>query len=550
MERRLVGIAPAAERTRRRRLFDALEEAFPVRFEARAPDALGGLDAAVLIAAGEHVERSATHGMPTVVATADERWGTHSDAPPDAGYALAATGELDARLRGRFLRDPAAWYAAPVRVEPGDRVLARFGRAPVWVRREGAGGRRDVVALVPDELAPGEALRERLRGGGRSLALLPLIELLRAVTEDLAFRPPELRACFVIDDPNLHWPSYGHVRFAELGRHAADEDYHAAMAMVALDGWVAHPAAARVFRERADRLSLVVHGNDHVIEELGRPWSEARFHAAFAQALRRCAAFERRSGVRVDRVIAPPHGACSERAAAAMFALGFEALCVSRPFPWLAVPPLSWLTRPPRSSPLAGWQPATLVSGGLPVVLRTPLWMSDDELVLRAYLDQPLVLYGHHGDVREGLDVLAERARFINGLGGVRWGPLAAIARSNVETRREGPELRVRPLGRLVHVDVPAGVERLRVLLPPIHGGAGRVVIRRPGRPLVLRGGDPLPVGAGRYEIELLAPTRLDAAAIPPPPWRPWPVARRLAGESKDRLAALRRPPSARRAPA
>jgi hypothetical protein len=372
--------------------------------------------------------------------------------------------------------------------------------------------------------------------------LLPLVELLRRITSDLAFSSPPARACFLIDDPNLHWPSYGYVRFRKLALHAEEHGYHAAMAMVPRDARVVHPAAARLFRDRSDRLSLVMHGNDHVLEEFGGKASENRHQAVLAQAMRRIAAFERRTGVPVGRVMVAPHGVCSEAAARPMRLLGLEALCISRPYPWLARPPHSWLTRPHDSSPLAAWEPATFVAGGLPVLLRIPLSASSDRVVLGAYLNEPLVFYGHHVDLRRGFDLLADRARLINGLGPVRWSSLAGIAESNVATRNEGDLLRIRPFSRRIRLEIPEGVARGRVELPPVHGASGddTVVLSGQGEPEVAAAvGEEFPVRPGSWVLKLRPADALDPATVPPPAWRPWPLARRLAGEGRDRVTAF-----------
>ena len=63
------------------------------------------------------------------------------------------------------------------------------------------------------------------------------------------------------------------------------------------------------------------------------------------------------------------------------------------------------------------------------MLLRHPLVSRDaPELVLRAFLDQPLILYGHHEDVAPGLDVLGEAAEDVNRLGETRWCSLGEIA--------------------------------------------------------------------------------------------------------------------------
>ncbi len=126
------------------------------------------------------------------------------------------------------------------------------------------------------------------------------------------------RASFIIDDPNLHWPSYGHVRFPELALDAAENGYHVAFGTIPLDAWLVHPGVARLFRENRHVLSLLVHGNDHLREELNRPRSDREALALLAQALQRVTALERRAGVGVSRVMVAPHGLCGEQMMRAM----------------------------------------------------------------------------------------------------------------------------------------------------------------------------------------------------------------------------------------
>jgi hypothetical protein len=546
----IVAVIPAAERDRRARLFDVLERAYPVRFEGRSPAALGDVDAAVLIAAGVEAEREvAASDVRCLVALGEEDPGHadgsptpgHADGSPtpgpaDAAFELGTSAALDSRLRGQRLSDPAAAAAAPVAVERGDTVLAARDGAPLWTVRADGAGRRDTVAVAPAELEPEEPLRARIQDG-RALALLPLLHLVREVTTERDFTPPPPRATFLLDDPNLHWTSYGHLRYRDIVRHADEHGYHAAMAMVPLDGWLAHPAAARLFRSRSDRLSLCFHGNDHVLQELLRPRSEDARRAMLAQALRRVGGFERRTGLRVARVMTAPHGGCSEEMARDMLALGYDALCIARPYPWAARPPVSWLTGPEDASPLAAFGPATLVAGGLPVLLRRPFDESIGEIALRAYLDQPLILYGHHDDLEGGLGLFAEWAGRVAAIAPAHWTSLDEIARTNHSTRVEGDLLRVRMHGRRASVDVPAGVERLAVELPPASGSDGRerVVsangrIGSPGEQLALE------TAGGRIEISLVRRDALDPRAVRAPSWRPWPLMRRLAGEGRDRL--------------
>jgi hypothetical protein len=95
--------------------------------------------------------------------------------------------------------------------------------------------------------------------------------------------------------------------------------------------------------------------------------------------------------------------------------------------------------------------------------------------------------------------------------------------------------LAVRPHTHRVVVDVPDGVEELRIDL-----GALRLAPDAPVRAGVVSttADRLLPVaGAGRIELDL-RPAPL-AQTVGAPPRRLWPVARRLAGEGRDRMAAV-----------
>ncbi len=384
-QRLRVGVIPAREHALRPRLWDALEAAYPVSFAGREAGALRELDALVAVGVGPDTAALDPAGLPCLHATATE------ETPDAANRADGAS-------------------------------LTRVGAA---------------VACIPDELAEGEALRERLRPG-RNRALLALARFLAELTAHLRPPPAPLHAAFVIDDPNLRRRRYGHIDYAELLEHARSHGYHVAIAMVPLDGRLARRdgAATRLFRAGARNLSLCVHGNDHDGPDLGRPTRDADALALVGQALRRTAAFEARTGLPVDRVMVPPHERLSEPVARALRAYGFAGVCTTRPYPWVAnTPERHWLARPPAAGPLAAWNPVDLVAGGLPVLLRAEFEHPREDLALRAFLGQPLILYGHHDLLAEGPDALAQAAGEINRLGEVKWSSLGTIARALTPAR-------------------------------------------------------------------------------------------------------------------
>lgn len=531
-----VAVTPARERRLRARLFDALEAAYSVRFEGREPGALDGaaglyaIGPTAAVAAGSAREA----GVPALIAVGEETDAAGTRWP----LALADHGALARPLRGARLSE--SWVRRTPLLDGTGEALATIDGAPAWMLHPAGGVVRQSVAAAPAELADGEALRSRL-AVGRCLALLALTQFVIDLTTECGFQPPPVRAAFVLDDPNLRWPTYGHVRYGELLRSAAARRYHTAIAMVPLDAWPAHPRAVRLFREGRAQLSICTHGNDHNGPELGRPRSCAEALPLAAQAIARTAAFERRTGVPVDRVMVPPHERLSEGTASALVACGFEALCHTRPYPWITQSPdLPWLTRPAGGGPLVGWRSAEVMSGGLPLLLRRAFDFDREDLSLRAYLGQPLIISGHHDLLEHGTIALEEGAAQVNRLGEVQWCSLGQIARSSFETRRDGDVLQIRVLGRRISVDIPAGVRQLNLDLSAFPEASRFQVRRGASRQTSLgRVDDPVVAVDGPGRVGLRLPDTLEPVALPNRRLRLRPLARRLVSEGRDRARPM-----------
>jgi hypothetical protein len=502
----------------------ALQEVLPVTFEARSAEQLRGLDGLLVF------DPAGLEAAPVVPALMiPSQCGASRREPVEFSHSE----HVQRPLRGRRLVESVAHESTDRLPSRADAILATVGRDAVWWRTQTGGSCAYFSAFGAEEIRLEQTLRGNLRAGC-FMGLVPLLQFLGELCKELTWSERALQASFVIDDPNLHWPSYGYLRYADLIEHASRHSYHVGIAMVPRDGWLVSERAAKLVRENGERISLLVHGNDHVSRELGGLRTDRAAELAIGQALRRIASFERRARLTVGRVMAPPHGACSEPALRAMFRFGFDAACISRADPWR--------DRLPPWSPLAGWSPAELVGGGLPVLPRQAIGAPREDLIFRALLRQPLIVYGHHWDVAEGLDVLDQAAQEINRLGDVRWGPLETIASENYLSRREGELLVVQMHSRRARIDVPAGVTALRVQTPATLGdplwsglsyGRDQAVMRRS---TVGWSSGPLDV-APCAELELaLPPARpLDQRSLPEPPRKLWPPVRRGLVELRDR---------------
>jgi hypothetical protein len=326
-------------------------------------------------------------------------------------------------FRGRSLRTKVAFPPSGLTLRPDERPLATCDLGPVWAfsEREGAKHYRSAFALPS---LPADGSLQDVLNGIRFLELVPLLHWLREMSASSRYSSSPLKACFIFDDPNLHWPRYGFVDYRQLATHAEKENYHVSFATIPLDTWFTHRGAAEIFRSHQNRLSLMVHGNNHIKRELARAYTEAERIFLLQQAIRRIERLERRSGLVVARVMVPPHGACSEEMLAALPACGFEAACISHGSLRAHNKSRAW-------TKTLGFLPSELIRG-CPVL---PRWGVTGDLkntiLLAAFLKQAIILRGHHQDLKDGPELLDQLARFINGLGSVAWLNMADMARSS-----------------------------------------------------------------------------------------------------------------------
>ena len=416
------------------------------------------------------------------------------------------------------------------RPEPADTTLAstREGRC-VWSVNDSSGVAVHRTSLCPPYANAGVDIG-LAAAGERFMQSLPLWQFLRELTPGQGHIDPPLRAAFIIDDPNLHWPHYGFADYRDIAADALREHYHVAFATIPLDAWWVHRATAEIFRQRPRELSLLVHGNNHAARELAQERTPEACGALLRQADSRIKQLEMHSGLPVSRVMIPPHGACSSRMLGQLPRQGFEAACISAGSLRAHNPGQPWT----RSLGLA---PSEWVEG-CPVL---PRWAfsgtTDMQLLTAAYLGQPLLLRGHHQDLRDGLEILRGFARAINALGEVRWCNLGDISRMNYRHRIEGSVMHIQPLGLRIDVSVPEGVSELRIEPGAVDWrcvDSLAVPLQRDGQALRMAtaGRERCSLDARRSVSVIEAPTRDDATSAKL-------LLRRALTEARDRLSAF-----------
>ncbi len=527
-----IAIFPEEAVYRRQHLFKALSELFSVDFAGRGDLDCKSCDGMLLFDVNrQQAIAAARSGLRSLAFIND---GPAVSLKCEGMVSCASVPLPGHGLRGCQLSDKTLDQARSLKAEAGDEILARKGEAILWLRRKEGGAAVDLVAMEPPGLAENDYLFPHFQRDDWA-RLLPLLQFLREVS---GWEPPPVRACFMFDDPNLHAKSYGYVNYGKLVKHAREHRYHVSFATVPLDGWYVQRGTAALFRENGDLLSLLIHGNNHTAKELARAQAEPGCVALAAQALRRIERFETTSGLKIPRVMAAPHGACVHDMATALLRTGFEAACISRGSIMNQNPHTEW--------PVSiGLNPAEFLGRGLPFIPRFRLKCGcETEMLLAAFLGQPIIPVGHHEDLAGGLGLLDQLADTLNATGEVQWTDMGSIARSNFYTRREGRTLHLKLFSRIISSAIPEGISEVCVHRPWLEDRASESLELHWGdgvcTSLPEYQGEAIPVGVGRgVEIRCIPPSVIDPHVVPLPRTPLWAIARRQLCEVRDRLRPI-----------
>ncbi|CAD7766611.1 MAG: hypothetical protein DNFNHJIP_00009 [Candidatus Argoarchaeum ethanivorans] len=518
-----------------RRLFDALGELFNVYFEKRLFGDGKEVDCWLFINAGQvDLDRIAQSNRTCFTVISENELVACGESPV---ISFSKHLSIDSKIRGRQIKTNEAIRvkSLPQWIQNGTMIASKED-APIWMVLKKYGYNHHYVSTPIPELNDEGHLFQYFQGK-QFLQLLPLLLFLRALTEDQRWEPPPLQACFMIDDPNLHWPTYGYINFRKMAEHARIHNYHMSFATVPIDSWFVHKPTAALFRQYHDQLSLLMHGNDHITHELFRPYSNKERNRFLRQSLERIERLERLSGVEVSRVNAPPHGKCSPSVIREMAEVGFEAACIPRGA-------LRRLDGQQAQFHILGMRPVDTIEG-LTVFSRFPLSGScHNNILLAALLDQPIIPVGHHQDVAEGLQVLGELSKFINSLGSVNWVDMKRISRSHFAQKIDGRILHLRMLTKHIEFFIPDGITQICIERPWLEDRVSESLAWRISgeskkwKPQIEI--DPITVLPGQ-RIEIVSNVTRHFVIYSKNNSRIsiWPMVRRLLAEGRDRVAPV-----------
>jgi hypothetical protein len=168
---------------------------------------------------------------------------------------------------------------------------------------------------------------------------------------------------------------------------------------------------------------------------------------------------------------------------------------------------------------------------------RTPFELERSDLPFQAWLGRPLVLYGHHGDMRDGAEPLRAAAETARSLG-ARFARPEDIAWRAWRLACDGPRAVAQMWGSCARIGLASSVEELAVLPHPEDSGARFDVRDEEGAVGTLTAGDTLVVRPSSHvTLTRVAEAPFDPFYVDAGPANAWPVIRRLLVQARDRSA-------------
>lgn len=278
---------------------------------------------------------------------------------------------------------------------------------------------------------------------------VPYAMALRHVFGDECWRPVEVNASVIIDDPLLR-PNYGFLNFERLLRLMEEHNFTSTIAFIPHNFRRNSRRVIRLFQQNPHRFSLCFHGNDHLGAEFAAT-DPALINTMLQIAQRRMTAFTRMTTVPCDRIMVFPQGKFSVDAMAGLGSQNFDAAVNTIPHP--CGQPLQLTLR-------EFAEPAVIRYSGFPLFLRMySRDLKDADIAFKLFFGIPILIVEHH-DIFENPQILIDAVDRINLLAPEICWSGAGDAVKNAYLRRRSPSgpVQLKAYARRIQVKNPGSL--------------------------------------------------------------------------------------------
>jgi hypothetical protein len=286
------------------------------------------------------------------------------------------------------------------------------------------------------------------------LQTVPLVMFIIWVFRRTMWRPREIGACLIIDDPLLK-QHYGFCDFTRLRDAMRQHGFTTNIAFIPWNWRRTTKTDSDFFRREADMFSVSIHGCDHVAAEFGRTSAEYVSNAAtLAQA--RMNKHEHRTQIRHERVMVFPQGVFSSICPDILKRHGFVAAINTE------ISPVD--SAGGKTLVRDVWDIAILRYGSFPIYTRRYEHHGLENFAFDLLVGKPCFIVAHHGFFRDRgaklLQLVANLSRLNPDL---RWRSPAEVIRRSYRWRNADGRDEYEMYGTELIVPQLSGANRARV---------------------------------------------------------------------------------------
>jgi len=260
-------------------------------------------------------------------------------------------------------------------------------------------------------------------------SVVPLVMFIKFMFPDVAWKPQELGACLIIDDPLLR-SRYGFCDFPKLRDLMRQHRFTTNIAFIPWNWRRTTSAAADFFRNESALFSVSIHGCDHTGGEFGATSPEV-LHAAAGLAQSRMRNHQARTGIRHDSIMVFPQGVFSSACPDVLKQNGFLSAVNTE------IVPVD--SRNARTQIKDVWDVAIMTYDNFPIFTRRYPFHGLENFAFDLLLGKPCLIVVHHDSFKDGGAGLTELIGKIGSLNCcLRWRPLGEVIRRACRRRGNG----------------------------------------------------------------------------------------------------------------
>ena len=285
------------------------------------------------------------------------------------------------------------------------------------------------------------------------LAAVPLVMFVTWAFREVMWRPYELGACFVIDDPLLK-TRYGLCDFQMLRDAMRTHGFTTSIAFIPWNWRRTRRAASTFFQREADVFSVSVHGCDHVSAEFGATApEEIDNRARLAQT--RMRKHESRTHIHHDPVMIFPQGVFSSICPAVLKRNGFVAAVNTE------ISPVDADAAGAGTRVRDVWDTAIMRYGSFPLYTRRYHHHGLENFAFDLLLGKPCLIVAHHEFFRDGGAALLGLVDELNALNcRLQWRSLREVVRRAYRLKDDGDLVRIQMYATELRVTNPSPLSR------------------------------------------------------------------------------------------